>query len=125
MLEELLELAIEYVISLQHRLGLDKARKHAVRRRAVIMTIENSKVFVDRRGQKVKLFWLTRSESCGLTIRIPHQATLGRQKLGNEHLSAFSGNVCQNKSTLQKQKVTLTNLGYLSCNFTTKQCACN
>ena len=55
MSEELLELAIGYVVSTQYPPGLDKAKKRAIRRRAATLTIENGEVFVERRGRKVKV----------------------------------------------------------------------
>ena len=55
MSEELLELAIDYVVSTQYPPGLDKAKKRAIRRRAATLTIENGEVFVERRGRKVKV----------------------------------------------------------------------
>ena len=36
-------------------LGVDKAKKRAIRRRAATLTVENGEVFVERRGRKVKV----------------------------------------------------------------------
>ena len=41
MSEELLKLAIDYVVSSQYPPGLDKAKKRAIRRRVATLTVEN------------------------------------------------------------------------------------
>ena len=70
MSEELLELAIDYIVSSQYPPGLDKAKKRAIRRREATLTIEKGEVFVERRGRKVKVIITVQSTKNGFVNHV-------------------------------------------------------